>query len=71
MERRLRVVQPAHKSDKVTPAQAKRAFLKVERESASKRVSRSAKTGRFMEKDSAAAEEATPASRAPATKKKL
>jgi hypothetical protein len=65
MEERLRVVQRPHKSDKVTVAQAKRAFLKVERESASKRVSRSAKTGQFIQKDSA-----KPAERASSTKKK-
>jgi hypothetical protein len=70
MERRLRVVQPAHKSDKVTVAQAKRAFLKVERESAPKRVSRSAKTGRLIEKESVAAEKEKPATRASTTSKK-
>jgi hypothetical protein len=29
---RLREIQPAHKSDKITVAQAKKAWLKVERE---------------------------------------
>lgn len=33
---RLRVVQRPHKSDKITVAQAKKAWLKVERERASK-----------------------------------
>lgn len=71
MQERLRVVPRPPKGGSITVAQAKRAFLKVERESAAKRVSRSAKTGRFMEKDSTAAEEAKHASRAPTTKKKL
>lgn len=31
---RLRQIQPAHKSDKITVAQAKKAWLKGERESA-------------------------------------
>lgn len=34
---RLREVQRAHKSDKITVAQAMKAFLKVERESAQSR----------------------------------
>jgi hypothetical protein len=42
---RLREIQPAHKSDKITVAQAKKAWLKVERES-DKSASRSTHGGR-------------------------
>ncbi|HLM68862.1 MAG TPA: hypothetical protein VK358_15085 [Longimicrobium sp.] len=54
---RLREVQRPHKSDKITVAQAKKAWLKVERENASKTtVSRSASTGQFVKKDTAASD---------------
>lgn len=69
MQERLRVVPRPPKGASITVAQAKRAFLKVERESAAKRASRSAETGRVAEKDSATAD-AKPSKRASSTKKK-
>lgn len=69
MQERLRVVPRPPKGGSITVAQAKKAWLKVERESAAKSVSRSAKTARVVEKDSAAAD-AKPAKQASSTKKK-
>jgi hypothetical protein len=49
MEQRLRVVQRPPKSDKITLAQAKQAWLKVERESAERAASKRAAAKRSNE----------------------
>lgn len=50
---RLRVVQRPPKSDNITVAQAKKAWLKVEREAASRAITRSPGAGKFVKKDTA------------------
>jgi hypothetical protein len=70
MQERLRVVPRPPKGASITLAQAKKAWLKVERESAAKSVSRAATRTQSVKKDTAAPAEAKPAKSASSAKKK-